>query len=122
MSVAVIGLKSATCLSTYVPALIAHDRSQAAKASELVAQEWERKKRKTEKEKAATKKRLDKARGQTRVSISMAFQWWQELRELKGLKSDAVSTNSSHIGCLCYNIIMIMLGVFKLVNETWGSG
>ncbi len=43
-------------------------------------------------EKATTKKRLGKARGQTRV------------RELKGLKSDAVSTNNSHVGCLCDNV------------------
>ncbi len=47
------------------------------------------KKRQTKVEKAMTKKRLDKARDQTRVNISMAFQRWQELRELKGLKSDA---------------------------------
>ncbi len=56
-----------------------------AKARELVVQEWQRKKRETEEEKAVTKKRQNKARGQTRVNISMAFQQWSELRELKGL-------------------------------------
>ncbi len=100
------------CSPTYLPtcthsacALAAHDWSLpqglAAKAGELVAQEWQRKKRKTGEEKAVTKKRLDKARGQTRVNIVMDFQQCRELRELKGLKSDALSTNNSHVGCLC---------------------
>ncbi|KAM4605451.1 uncharacterized protein ACJ7VT_017695 [Polymixia lowei] len=48
------------------------------------------KKRKTFLEKATTKKRLDKARCQTRVNIGVAFQRWRQLRELKGLKSDAM--------------------------------
>ncbi len=78
----------ATCLFTYVPmylptyahsahALTAHDRSlpqgQAPKANQLVTQEWQRKKGKTEEEQAATKKRLDKARGQTKVNTGMTF-------------------------------------------------
>ncbi|XP_065133775.1 uncharacterized protein [Paramisgurnus dabryanus] len=46
-------------------------------------------KRKSEAEKAATKQALDKARGQTRVNIGGAFERWRQLRELKGLKSDA---------------------------------
>ncbi|MGL4615865.1 MAG: hypothetical protein ACRCVV_18620 [Shewanella sp.] len=46
-------------------------------------------KRKSEAEKAATKQVLDKARGQTRVNIGGAFERWRQLRELKGLKSDA---------------------------------
>ncbi len=86
-------------LCTCLPALIAHDQSLppglAAKASELAAQEWQRK----GVEKATTKKRLGKARGQTRVNIDMAFQWWRT-EGVKGLKSDAVSTNNSHVGCL----------------------
>ncbi len=52
-------------------ALIAHDRSlpqgQVAKASKLVAQEWQRKKTKAEEEKATSKKKLDIARLQTRA-------------------------------------------------------
>ena len=44
-----------------------------------------RKKRMTKVGKSWTEKRLDKARGQTRVNISVAFQWWRKLRELKGL-------------------------------------
>ncbi|CAM4574040.1 unnamed protein product [Leuciscus chuanchicus] len=35
------------------------------------------------------KQALDKARGQTRVNIGAAFERWRQLRELKGLKSDA---------------------------------
>ncbi len=58
-------------------ALIAHGWSlpqgYVAKASELVIQGWQRKKRKTEEENVTTKKRLDIARGQTRVNISMDF-------------------------------------------------
>ena len=46
------------------------------------------KKRKTLFEQATNKKRLDKARSETRVNIGMAFQRWRELRELKGLRSD----------------------------------
>ena len=49
----------------------------------------EAKKRKPEAEMAATKKALDKARGQTRVNIGAAFERWRQLRHLKGLKSDA---------------------------------
>lgn len=37
-----------------------------------------------------TKKRLDQARAQTRVNIGVAFQRWRQLREMKGLKSDAM--------------------------------
>lgn len=48
------------------------------------------KKRKTVFEKATTKKRLDQARSQTRVNIGIAFQRWRQLREVKGLKSDAM--------------------------------
>ncbi|KAM6974275.1 uncharacterized protein LKV04_015913 [Tautogolabrus adspersus] len=44
------------------------------------------KKRKTEAEKAVTRRRLD----QTRVNIGTAFQRWRQLRELKGLRSDAM--------------------------------
>ncbi|XP_020496254.2 zinc finger protein 771-like isoform X3 [Labrus bergylta] len=46
----------------------------------------EGKNRKTEAEKAVTRRRLDK----TRVNIGTAFQRWRQLRELKGLRSDAV--------------------------------
>ncbi|XP_078031991.1 uncharacterized protein LOC117254656 isoform X1 [Epinephelus lanceolatus] len=46
------------------------------------------KKRKSWAEKAATKKALDKARGQTRVTIGAAFERWRQLKKLKGLKSD----------------------------------
>ncbi|XP_049450602.1 uncharacterized protein LOC125899956 [Epinephelus fuscoguttatus] len=46
------------------------------------------KKRKSWAEKAATKKALDKARGQTRVAIGAAFERWRQLKKLKGLKSD----------------------------------
>nr|XP_020496293.1 uncharacterized protein LOC109989033 [Labrus bergylta] len=42
-------------------------------------------KRKTEAEKAATK-----SSGQNRVNIGTAFQRWRQLRELKGLRSDAM--------------------------------
>ncbi|XP_073711610.1 uncharacterized protein [Misgurnus anguillicaudatus] len=48
------------------------------------------KKRKTVQEKAINKKYLDKQRNQTRVNIGVAFQRWRELRDLKGLKSDAM--------------------------------
>ncbi len=73
-----------------------------AKASELVAQEWQRKEKKTEEEKAATKTRLDKVRDQTRVNIGMDFSTVARRTEgVEGLKSDAVSTNNSHVGCLC---------------------
>ncbi len=68
---------------------------------------------KTEVEKATSKKWFDQTRGQTRVSISMAFQQWRELRELKGLKSDTVRTNNSWL----FTFILIMLGVLKHVNE-----
>ncbi|KAM6974321.1 uncharacterized protein LKV04_015961 [Tautogolabrus adspersus] len=44
------------------------------------------KKRKTEAEKAVTRRRFD----QTRVNIGTAFQRWRQLRELKGLRSDAM--------------------------------
>ena len=44
------------------------------------------KKRKTEAEKAATKKALDKARGQTRVNIGTAFQRWRQLKEARASK------------------------------------
>ena len=37
----------------------------------------------------ATKKALDKARGQTRVNIGAAFEQWRQLRHLKDLTSDA---------------------------------
>ena len=47
-------------------------------------------KRKTETEKAATKKKLETARGKTRINIGLAFQRWRQLRELNGLKSDAM--------------------------------
>ncbi len=47
------------------------------------------KKRKPEAEKAAMKKALDKARGQTRVNIGAGFERWRQLRHLKGLKSEA---------------------------------
>ena len=47
-------------------------------------------KRKTENEKAATKKKLENARGKTRINIGFAFQRWRQLRELNGLKSDAM--------------------------------
>nr|XP_020496247.1 zinc finger protein 260-like isoform X1 [Labrus bergylta] len=48
------------------------------------------KKRKTEAEKAVTRRRLDKARGQTRVNIGTAFPRWRHLKEAKGLQSDAM--------------------------------
>ncbi|CAL8325221.1 unnamed protein product [Arctogadus glacialis] len=47
-------------------------------------------KRKTETEKAATIKKLETARGKTRINIGLAFQRWRQLRELNGLKSDAM--------------------------------
>ncbi|XP_061576236.1 histone-lysine N-methyltransferase PRDM9-like [Cololabis saira] len=47
------------------------------------------KKRKPAEEKAAVKKALDKARGQTRVNIGPAFERWRGLKELKGFRSDA---------------------------------
>lgn len=46
-------------------------------------------KRKPEDEKTANKKALDKVRGQSRVNIGVAFQRWRQLRDLRGLKSDA---------------------------------
>ena len=46
-------------------------------------------KRKPEDERTATKKSLDKARGQTRINIGVTFERWRQLRELKGLNSDA---------------------------------
>ncbi len=56
---------------------------------------------------------LAKARGQTRVNISMDFKRsMNKLRELKGRR--AMST-------WLFTFIMIMLGVFKHVDETWGS-
>ncbi|KAM6974320.1 uncharacterized protein LKV04_015960 [Tautogolabrus adspersus] len=48
------------------------------------------KKRKTEAEKAVTRRKLDKARGQTRVNIGTAFPRWRQLKEAKGLQSDAM--------------------------------
>ena len=53
----------------------------------------ERKKRKTDVEQTLDKKRLDKARGQTRVNIGVAFQWWRNLRELKGPESNTKVAN-----------------------------
>ena len=47
-------------------------------------------KRKTETEKAATIKKLEAARVKTRINIGSAFQRWRHLRELNGLKSDAM--------------------------------
>uniref|UniRef100_A0A3Q3F5V9 Uncharacterized protein n=1 Tax=Labrus bergylta TaxID=56723 RepID=A0A3Q3F5V9_9LABR len=35
-------------------------------------------------------RRLDKARGQTRVNIGTAFPRWRHLKEAKGLQSDAM--------------------------------
>ncbi len=86
----------------------------ARRLDELAVQEWQRKERK--KEKAATKKRLDKTRDQTRINVSMAFQQWRELRELKWLKSDAVS-NDSHVHCLRS---LWWCQAFSNVNETCG--
>ncbi len=72
-----------------------------AKVSELVAQEWQRKERKTEEEKLRPKKRLEKARGQTRVNIGMDFSTLPRITEgAEWLKSDAVSINNSHAGGL----------------------
>ena len=47
------------------------------------------KKRKTEAEKTTTKKNAEKARSKSRVNIGLAFERWRQLRELKGLESDA---------------------------------
>ncbi|XP_053195562.1 uncharacterized protein LOC128379949 [Scomber japonicus] len=47
------------------------------------------KKEKPEEERTANKKALDKARGQTRINIGVAFERWRQLRDLKGLNSDA---------------------------------
>ncbi len=63
----------------------------------LAGMEW---KRKTELEKTIQPLFGHKVRRQTRVNIGVAFQGWQELRELKGLKSDAASTNNSNVRCL----------------------
>ncbi len=35
-------------------------------------------KRKSANEKAETEKKLDQARGQTRVNVGTAFQWWSQ--------------------------------------------
>ncbi len=79
--------------------LTAHDQ---AKASRLVAQEWHRRKIKTEVEKATTKKRSDKARGQTRVNFGMDFQHWRE--ELKGWKMMLwVVTTAMLVVCVHYD-------------------
>ncbi|XP_067093723.1 zinc finger protein 37-like [Osmerus mordax] len=48
------------------------------------------KKRKTVMERATNTKRLNNERSKTRVNIGIAFQRWRELRELEGLKSDAM--------------------------------
>ncbi|XP_077065253.1 uncharacterized protein LOC143716740 isoform X30 [Siphateles boraxobius] len=47
-------------------------------------------KRKTVLEVAMTKKRLEHARAQTRVNIGVAFPRWRQLRDSKGLKTDAM--------------------------------
>ncbi len=45
---------------------------------------------------------MDKARGQTRVNISVDFKRTinERTEGVEWLKSDAVSTNNSHVGCL----------------------
>ncbi|XP_067249109.1 uncharacterized protein [Chanodichthys erythropterus] len=48
------------------------------------------KKRKTVLQTATTKKRLDHQRAQTRVNIGVAFPRWRQLRDSKGLKTDAM--------------------------------
>ena len=48
------------------------------------------KKRKTGTERVTNTKRLNNERSNTRVNIGIAFQRWRELRELEGLKSDAM--------------------------------
>ncbi|XP_048009675.1 uncharacterized protein LOC125243875 [Megalobrama amblycephala] len=48
------------------------------------------KKRKTVLQTATTKKRLDQQRAQTRVNIGVAFPRWRQLRDSKGLKTDAM--------------------------------
>ncbi|XP_071398689.1 uncharacterized protein [Centroberyx affinis] len=48
------------------------------------------KKRKTEEEKHATKKKLCRERDKTRVNIGVALERWRELRESKGFKTDAM--------------------------------
>uniref|UniRef100_UPI003AAF59D8 uncharacterized protein n=1 Tax=Centroberyx gerrardi TaxID=166262 RepID=UPI003AAF59D8 len=48
------------------------------------------KKRKTEEEKHATKKKLCQERDKTRVNIGVALERWRELRESKGFKTDAM--------------------------------
>ncbi len=73
------------------------------KKSKLVAQEWRREKRKTEEEKVMSKKR---------------FSTMERTEGVEGLKSDAVSTNNSHVGCLCS---FWCCSVFWNVNETWSS-
>lgn len=47
-------------------------------------------KRKTVFEKATTKRKLDAARNKTRINIGVAFERWRQLREQKGLQSDAM--------------------------------
>jgi len=37
------------------------------------------------------KKFLDKSSNHTRVNIGVGFQWWRQLRDLKGLKSDSMA-------------------------------
>ncbi len=48
-------------------------------------------KRKSAGEKAETEKKLDQARGQTRVNIVTAFRRWSQLLESAGLRDDAMT-------------------------------
>ncbi|XP_028298406.1 uncharacterized protein LOC114460682 [Gouania willdenowi] len=48
------------------------------------------KKRKTFLEKAAKKRSLDLARGKTKICIGTSFERWRQLKEDKGLKTDAM--------------------------------
>ena len=50
-----------------------------------------KRKRKSAGEKAETEKKLDQARGQTRVNIGTAFQRWSQLQESVGLRDDAIT-------------------------------
>ncbi len=57
----------------------------------LAPQTSQDRKRKSAAEKAETEKKLDQARGQTRVNIGTAFQQWSQLWESAGLRDDAMT-------------------------------
>uniref|UniRef100_A0A1A7X744 Si:dkeyp-30e7.2 n=1 Tax=Iconisemion striatum TaxID=60296 RepID=A0A1A7X744_9TELE len=69
---------------------MAENEKQPASTTVILGQTTRTPKRKTPFQLAENKKRLDAERGQTRVSIGIAFQRWRKLRDSKGLKTDTM--------------------------------